>query len=225
MPPKPKDDLTPGLAKLSIKTTDLDDKSKASKTKPTKSKQKASSPVADSWEDEADALSDSDDDGQATPTAAAPDAGTNAPPPTPLSPYGPPSTTTRDADDDDTSGTSAPPPTPLSPVAGSGSKCQESYPASGPGFTVPPFDGPGSWAGSSSSGPVPDRRPEKTDAVARRMIAHALGVKAPRMTEEQRAYDRAVRENERKRREEERERERKRQEEAERLRKAMWDGD
>jgi hypothetical protein len=55
------------------------------------------------------------------------------------------------------------------------------------------------------------------------MIASALGVKVPRMTEEQRAYDRAVREKERKKREEEREAERKREKEAERIKAAMWD--
>ncbi|KAK6957411.1 hypothetical protein Daesc_000196 [Daldinia eschscholtzii] len=68
-----------------------------------------------------------------------------------------------------------------------------------------------------------NKRPEKTDAVARRMIASALGVRAPRPTEEQRAYDRAVREKERKRREEEKEAEKKRKEEAERAKVAIWE--
>ena len=56
------------------------------------------------------------------------------------------------------------------------------------------------------------------------MIAGALGVKAPKKTEEGRAYERAVRDNERKRRKrakEEEEREEKKREEA---RKAVWDG-
>ncbi|KYK59254.1 hypothetical protein DCS_00384 [Drechmeria coniospora] len=68
-----------------------------------------------------------------------------------------------------------------------------------------------------------DRRPEKTDAVARRMIAAGLGLKAPKQTEEQRAYQRSVREQEKKRREQEREQERKRREEAERAKAAVWD--
>jgi len=55
------------------------------------------------------------------------------------------------------------------------------------------------------------------------MIASALGMRAPKPTEEQRAYDRAVREKEKKRREEEKERERLREEEAARARQAIWD--
>lgn len=67
------------------------------------------------------------------------------------------------------------------------------------------------------------KRPEKTDAVARRMIASALGVKAPKQTDEQKAYDRALREQERKRRDAERMAERRRKEEAERAKAAIWD--
>ncbi|KXJ86114.1 hypothetical protein Micbo1qcDRAFT_168693 [Microdochium bolleyi] len=55
------------------------------------------------------------------------------------------------------------------------------------------------------------------------MIASALGVKVPKATEEQKAYDRAVREAERKKREEEREAERKRAEETARAKQAVWD--
>lgn len=100
-----------------------------------------------------------------------------------------------------TTGTQAPPPTPVTP----------NYSPS-PTYSAIP-------------GQLPDelKRPEKTDAVARRMIASALGVKVPRQTEEQRAYDKAVREKERKRREEEREIERKRLEEVESAKKAMWE--
>lgn len=50
-----------------------------------------------------------------------------------------------------------------------------------------------------------DKRPEKSAAAASRLIAGALGVKAPKMTQEQREYERAVREKEKKRREEEKE--------------------
>ncbi|KAI1816918.1 hypothetical protein GGS20DRAFT_133056 [Poronia punctata] len=128
---------------------------------------------------------------------------------------------TPSAQPDDREGVAAPPPTPLSPSEkrlGPNGEVTNNAPwlaagttgGVGYGFETPQDD----------SGP---RRPEKTDAVARRMIASALGVRAPRMTEEQRAYDRALREKERKRREEEREAERKRKEEAERARAAMWD--
>ncbi|CAK7266745.1 hypothetical protein SEPCBS119000_002187 [Sporothrix epigloea] len=74
----------------------------------------------------------------------------------------------------------------------------------------------------SSSNP-PSRRPEKTDAVARRLIAGALGIRAPKMTDERRAYEKAVREAERKRRDESRAAEKQRQEETERQKKAIWD--
>ncbi|GAB1318827.1 hypothetical protein MFIFM68171_09037 [Madurella fahalii] len=137
-----------------------------------------------------------------------------------------------EADDDDSTsdaeatpvgnahaGTSAPPPTPMLPVAGRRPFSPSAL--SGPGFTIPPFDGANDGP-QSVSGPS-SKRPEKTDAVARRMIASALGMKAPKQTEEQRAYDRAIRENERKRREEEKERERKKEEEAAKARQAVWD--
>lgn len=65
-------------------------------------------------------------------------------------------------------------------------------------------------------------RPEKTDAVAKRLIAGALGVRAPKLTEEQRAYERAVKEKEIKRRNLEREAKVKAEEERERAKKAAW---
>ena len=56
------------------------------------------------------------------------------------------------------------------------------------------------------------------------MIAGALGVKAPRPTEEGRKYERAVREKERKRREREREEEEKGRREREEARRLAWEG-
>ncbi|KAK4112187.1 hypothetical protein N656DRAFT_798533 [Canariomyces notabilis] len=116
-------------------------------------------------------------------------------------------------------GTSAPPPTPMSP--GAAKRPFSPSAITGPGFTIPSLDGAdeGPHTGTGPSA----RRPEKTDAVARRMIASALGMKAPKQTEEQRAYDRAIREKERKRREEEKERERQKEEEAARARQAIWE--
>ncbi|KAI0848355.1 hypothetical protein F5Y00DRAFT_91579 [Daldinia vernicosa] len=108
------------------------------------------------------------------------------------------------------SGFTAPPPTPSSPSYSAGTPPWQSIPGGGGG-------------GSSESSGAEGKRPEKTDAVARRMIASALGVRAPRPTEEQRAYDRAVREKERKRKEEEREAEKRRLEEAERAKVAIWE--
>ena len=56
---------------------------------------------------------------------------------------------------------------------------------------------------AEARGERPSCRPEKTDAVAKRMIAGALGVKAPKKTEEQKAYDKAIKEKEIKRRNQE----------------------
>jgi len=66
-------------------------------------------------------------------------------------------------------------------------------------------------------------RPEKTDAVAKRLIAGALGVRAPKKTEEQRAYERAVKEKEIKRRNGEKEAKIRAEEEAKRAKAAAWD--
>lgn len=65
-------------------------------------------------------------------------------------------------------------------------------------------------------------RPEKTDAAAKRMIAGALGVKAPKRTEEQMAYDKAIREKEVKRRNLEKEAVAKAKEEEEAAKAAVW---
>ncbi|KAI1369661.1 hypothetical protein F5Y08DRAFT_99990 [Xylaria arbuscula] len=149
--------------------------------------------VADSWEDEESSASEPESE-----------------PPTPSTQ--PNSSTTQD-------GVAAPPPTPISP----------SYGRHGPDADKAPWLAGSSTGGGGygyrgdaqdESGP---RRPEKTDAVARRMIASALGVRAPRQTEEQKAYDRAVREKERKKREEERDAERRRAQEAEKAKAAIWD--
>ena len=55
------------------------------------------------------------------------------------------------------------------------------------------------------------------------MIAGALGIRAPKKTEEERAYERAVREKEVKRREREKAEEKEREEERERARRSVWE--
>jgi hypothetical protein len=101
-------------------------------------------------------------------------------------------------------GTAAPPPTPIAPNHNLSR-----------GFGSP----------SSGDGPASSdtRRPEKTDAAARRMISAGLGLKAPKLTEEQRAYEKAVKEKERKRREQEKEAERRKEEETAKARAAIWE--
>ncbi|KAH7031320.1 uncharacterized protein B0I36DRAFT_363028 [Microdochium trichocladiopsis] len=115
----------------------------------------------------------------------------------------------------DKQGVSAPPPTPNSPA----NPPNAPWHGQAPGLSNMLHPLGGGYADSAAAA----RRPEKTDAVARRMIASALGVKAPKATEEQRAYDRAVREAEKKKKEEEREAERKRAEETARAKQAVWE--
>ncbi|PFH56042.1 hypothetical protein XA68_17147 [Ophiocordyceps unilateralis] len=74
----------------------------------------------------------------------------------------------------------------------------------------------------ATDGP-PAKRPEKTDAVARRMIAAGLGLKVPKQTAEQSAYQKSIREQERKRRDQQRAEEQMRKEEAEKAKAAIWD--
>ncbi|KAK2063640.1 hypothetical protein LY76DRAFT_183712 [Colletotrichum caudatum] len=116
-------------------------------------------------------------------------------------------------------GAKAPPPTPISPTYSAADRSFSPYAADVDPSA--PFAPPAAAAGTGGTGGL--RRPEKTDAVARRMIASALGVKVPRMTEEQRAYDRAVKEKERKRREEEKAAEKRRLEAAEKAKAAIWE--
>ncbi|KOS18354.1 hypothetical protein ESCO_003186 [Escovopsis weberi] len=68
-----------------------------------------------------------------------------------------------------------------------------------------------------------EKRPEKTDAVARRMIAAGLGLKAPKQTEEQKAYQKAIKEQEKKRKELDRVEEQRRREMTEKAKAAVWD--
>jgi hypothetical protein len=96
-----------------------------------------------------------------------------------------------------------PPPTPVSPQT------------SQPWFST-------TSAPTSAPQGGPDRRPEKQTAVAGRLIAGALGIRAPKRTEEQRAYDRATKEQEIKRRNREREEQAKAKEEEERLKTSVW---
>jgi hypothetical protein len=108
-----------------------------------------------------------------------------------------------------------PPPTPASPT-------QFEYPDNAPYNPIGGVLGSGRDNGGRGGGGL-DKRPEKTTAVAGRMIAAGLGVRAPKRTDEEKEYDRAMREKERKRRVEEKERERRETEEREKRKKAVWD--
>lgn len=107
---------------------------------------------------------------------------------------------------------------------------------SSPQFVLPQGVGdPGgerSFEGFNSRSSRPDRdvdaargetRPEKTTSTASRMIAAGLGVKAPPRTEEQKQYDRAMRDKERRTRDTERESKREAEESKMKAKQAMWD--
>lgn len=151
--------------------------------------------VADSWEDELAESSGSD-------TETAEDVEANR-------------TTHGSLQRQVTEGPLAPPPTPASPLA------------STPAYDTP-YEGIDAQMGAAAAerGPdrdAPARRPEKTTAVAARMIAGGLGLRAPKRSEEEREFDRAAREKERKRREREREQvalDKKREEAA---KKSVWE--
>ncbi|KAK5073899.1 hypothetical protein LTS08_002003 [Lithohypha guttulata] len=68
-----------------------------------------------------------------------------------------------------------------------------------------------------------DRRPEKTTSTANRMISGALGIKAPKKTEEQRQYEKATKEAEIKRKNREKEQREKENINDEKAQAAIWD--
>ncbi|KAL4755067.1 hypothetical protein BDW72DRAFT_165001 [Aspergillus terricola var. indicus] len=115
-----------------------------------------------------------------------------------------------------------PPPTPISPQTSQPwiANAVAAATAGGCGPDSTPRSRPGS---ASTSARDPNRRPEKQTAVAGRLIAGALGIRAPKRTEEQRAYDRAVKEQEIRRRNKEREEAAKAKEEEEKAKAAIWD--
>jgi hypothetical protein len=145
---------------------------------------KATKPVADSWEDEANLSSDDEpsprERGASLSSVLSPTLSAESP--------------------------LDPPPTPISPQTSNAWAAVSS---------TPPAAGQSSAAGER-------RRPEKQTAVAGRLIAGALGIRAPKRTEEQRAYDRSVKEQEIKRRNREREEKAKAQEEEEKAKASVW---
>ncbi|KAL2369291.1 hypothetical protein RJZ57_006313 [Blastomyces gilchristii] len=176
---------------------------------------KKSSPVTESWEDEPlsspSSSSDEHEDGITPPASA-----------TLRSPIT--TTTTSSSTGSSTpssqvqAGTHAPPPTPISPQNSSLPRWVPDLPSAC--NSIPP---PRHAASTPSPPSGMERRPEKQTAVASRMIAGALGIRAPKRTEEQRAYDRAMREKEAKRRERERELANMRRMEEERAKAAVWE--
>lgn len=113
----------------------------------------------------------------------------------------------------------APPPTPASP-SGKGFSYQ-AFPSFRPDGT------PEDWSSGENSPAkgvaAEERRPEKSTAVASRLIAAGIGQKAPRRTKEQREYDQAMRMQEKKKRDQAKAEEEKKQAEKEKAKAAIWD--
>lgn len=105
-------------------------------------------------------------------------------------------------------GASPPPPTPVSP------QDFDSITQRWEKGTLPTMQYPGNAS---------DRRPEKTTSTANRMIAGALGVKAPKKTEEQKQYDKAMKEAEVKRKNREKELQAQAKIDDEAAKAAVWD--
>ncbi|RDA86100.1 hypothetical protein CP532_1133 [Ophiocordyceps camponoti-leonardi (nom. inval.)] len=165
-----KDQLKSGMSSLSLQDTiDKGTKQPKTKEKDTKKKQtnkKKKKEIADSWEDDYESSSSTEDAKQPQLPAEA------------------------------TSESPSPPP--------------DSPPSSYPEPTI------------SRSPDLEARRPEKTDAVARRMITAGLGLKMPKPTAEQMAYQKSIREQERKRRDQQKEEEKRLKEEADKAKAAIW---
>lgn len=102
---------------------------------------------------------------------------------------------------------SPPPPTPISPTSN--------------------MKHVSSWSNTDGGRPTPrandDRRPEKTTSAANRMIAGALGMRAPKKTDDQKQYEAAVKESELKRRNKEKEDRDREKAESDRAQAAIWD--
>ncbi|EMD01084.1 hypothetical protein BAUCODRAFT_194891 [Baudoinia panamericana UAMH 10762] len=106
----------------------------------------------------------------------------------------------------------APPPTPSSPSFSPGKGT--------PYQSFPPADyDESSYTAKGSD----ERRPDKSTAVASRLIAAGIGQKAPKRTKEQREYDQAVKIQEKKRRDQIKAEEERRKAESERAKQAIWD--
>lgn len=121
---------------------------------------------------------------------------------------------------------SPPPPTPASPLSPQASRDSTNSRAArvrqAEGAAASPFlvrGHPGSMTELDES----DRaRQEKTDAVAKRMIAGALGMRAPRKTEEETQYEQAMKDRVRKKRDEDLARKRAEEEASARAKAAAW---
>jgi len=114
-----------------------------------------------------------------------------------------------------------PPPTPSSPTLSLPSRAQSK--ANQRTSITPKED---SYAFTTNAGTTtdapPTQRPEKSTAVASRLIAAGIGQKAPRRTKEEREYDAAMRAQERKKREDAKAAGERKVAESERMKREVW---
>ncbi|KAL7784905.1 hypothetical protein V8C37DRAFT_341037 [Trichoderma ceciliae] len=197
VPQKEQDDMASTISKLAIGSGKTPGKNNSLKSK---------QPVADSWEDEdvsdeEEEEEEEEEEGKDTQEA---EAGMSSTPSSLSTP-------------------AVPPPTPASPLGYDSPHEWASLGSQSRSRSQSQSQSPVATSASGSGSGTPARRPEKTDAVARRMIAAGLGLKAPKQTEEQRAYQKSVREQEKRRREEERAEEERQKELAEKARASVWD--
>ncbi|KAL9590683.1 MAG: hypothetical protein Q9203_000545, partial [Teloschistes exilis] len=108
----------------------------------------------------------------------------------------------------------APPPTPISPSA----RTDRVW-----GDLSSTYSSSVGQVHDSSRVQSPSSRPEKSTATAGRMIAGALGLKAPKKSEEERVYERAIKEKEVKRIAREREGRRAEEEKRSQARRQIWE--
>ncbi|KIW99609.1 uncharacterized protein Z518_11022 [Rhinocladiella mackenziei CBS 650.93] len=114
-----------------------------------------------------------------------------------------------------------PPPTPISP--NDGDQYIDWSPAQVLGGGRPKPYSPPTPSTSISDSDRERRRPEKTTVAAGRMIAAGLGMKTTKRTEEQKQYDRAIREQEIRRKKKEKEEKEREREADEKAKAAIWD--
>ena len=118
-----------------------------------------------------------------------------------------------------------PPPTPSSPSFSSDKTAKglpyQTFPPFG--FDGAPNDLGDSTQSHSTRGGGEQRRPEKSTAVASRLIAAGIGQKAPRRTQEEREYDQAMKVQEKKRRDKAKAEEERVNAEKERAKRAIWE--
>ncbi|KAK6353833.1 hypothetical protein TWF730_008256 [Orbilia blumenaviensis] len=111
----------------------------------------------------------------------------------------------------------APPPAPPAPTPAVATPFGAADSSSGSYYSYDPDTHSRAGGGYSDSG-FEGQRQAKTDAVARRMIASALGVRS-RSTKEQREYDASLK----KKHQEEREEQKRQEQEKEKAKAAIWD--